>query len=90
MSPPYKTRTRKNNPKERESDKRPIRFNGEVSFGTLLSMGAMLLSLYGFYTSSTRQINDAANKVDTRLAVVETKVDAMWNSFKFLTGAKGD
>lgn len=67
-------------PRRRESDKHPVRFNGEISIGTILSLVAMLVSLYGFYSTSNQKVNDGLNRVDTRLAIVESKVDAMWKS----------
>lgn len=83
------TRTRKNNPHERDSDKHPIRFNGEISFGTILSLAAMILSLYGFYNASSEKIRNnmegvkiQLTQVETKTAIIETKVDAMWRSFQ--------
>ena len=86
------TRSKRNNPRERESDKHHVRFNGEISIGTILSMVAMVLSLYGFYNAAgekyaqeNQKITDKLNSVDKRLAIVETQVNAMWQRFQTLT-----
>lgn len=83
------TRTRRSNPRERESDRRPIRFNGEISVGTILSIISMIIAMYGFFQSSNEKIKndmgtmrDQVTSVQTQTAIIETKVDAMWRSFQ--------
>lgn len=57
-------------PRRRERDKRPIKFDGTISLGTILSLGAILFGGTWFMA----QQDSRGKEMDDKLSVVQNQV----------------